>query len=181
MDKRAPEILKPSLLAGVTFGAAGALPVLELLNCACCGLMVGSGLVAAWLYSRECRGRGVTFHAGPGAWVGLVSGLFYALAATIVNGLKQLLLGAPDLSESLEMFEQLGLPPEQMDVVAMWLERLQGPLGIVVGFFITLLLAAVFSTVGGLIGGAVFRVEPPPAGPPPSSPPTPGWSEPSGP
>jgi hypothetical protein len=190
MDNRAPEILKSSLLAGGVFGIAGGLPLLGYLNCACCSLMVGSGFMAAWLYSRECSRRGAAFHAGGGAWVGLVSGLFYTLAAMIVTGLQRLLGGAPDpdeVAEAMETLEQglqqFGVTAEQLDAAAAWAERMQGPMGIVLGFCVTLLLAAVFSTVGGLIGGAVFKVEPPPASPPgsPSNAPGPQRSEPSGP
>ena len=74
---QAPSMLKPALISGVAFGVAGAIPVINWINCACCALIVGCGFCAAFLYSKECRTAGFAFRPGNGATVGLVSGLIY--------------------------------------------------------------------------------------------------------
>ena len=175
MDSRAPSMLKATLIGGALFGFLGGLPIIGALNCACCALFVAGGFLASFLQSKECSAAGIEFKPGSGALVGLVSGLFYAVASTIVSGIVGLFF-RPDPEQTLEMMEQFGMPAEYMDTAAKFMEGSSGVMGIVLGFFVTLLIAAVFSTIGGLIGGAVFKVEPPPTpsaaqSPPPPAPP----------
>ena len=93
--------------------------------------------------------------------------MFYSLAATVVGAIFSKLMGPPDIDEIIDQMEQGGAPPEFVDMAVSVLERMTGPMGMVIGFLITLLLAAAFCTIGGLIGGAVFKVEAqPPASPP---------------
>ncbi len=40
---QAPSMLKPALISGAAFGVAGAIPVINWLNCACCALIIGAG------------------------------------------------------------------------------------------------------------------------------------------
>jgi len=69
-----------------------------------------------------------------------------------------------------EQVEQSGnLPPEALDLldqVSGFLAESGGGLLFIIAFGFSLLLGAVFCTVGGLIGGAVFKKDPPaPAAP----------------
>lgn len=169
MDNRSPEMLKPTLIAGVVFGAVGALPFFNLINCACCALVVGCGFFAAYLYSAECRRQGAEFRPGMGALVGLIAGAFYAMAETLVSAVVQLTIGDIATRMVLEMMQNLpNIPPEASDQLEKFIEQ-SGTFTaftLVMGFFMTLLLGAIFSTVGGLIGGAVFRVAPRSTAPP---------------
>ena len=191
MDKR-PSMLKATMIGGATAGVLAALPVIQFLNCACCALVIGGGFLAAYLYSRQCSGAGVEFRPGNGALVGLVAGLFYAAANSIVSTIIQAILGG-SIEDVLEQIESSGveIPPEAEE----WIEYATsgGPfLILLIGFGFPLLVAAIFSTIGGLIGGAVFKVEmtppappgsttqPPPAAPPAGSPPPPPVAPPAG-
>jgi len=49
--------------------------------------------------------------------------------------------------------------------------------GAILGFFVFLCVAIVFSTIGGLIGAAIFKKKPPVV--PPDLPPTPGYPGPA--
>jgi len=173
MNNNSPSMLKATLIGGALFGFVGGLPFIGGLNCACCALVIGGGFVAAFLYSKECAGQGMAFGAGPGALVGLVAGMFYALATTVTSGVVQLVMGQ-SMEEVLEQIESMGqeIPPEAEPIIEFLASA--GPLVLLVmGFFFWLLVAAVFSTIGGLIGGAVFKVTPaPPAAssPPPIEP-----------
>jgi len=171
MDKN-PSMLRATLIGGSVFGVIAAVPILGALNCACCALVAGGGFLAAYLYSKECRDAGAAFTPGNGALVGLVAGLFYALAGTVVGAVFKAIMGPPDLDQMMHAMEQFDLPPEVVDQASIWFERFAGVMGIVLGFFVSLLLAAVFSTLGGLIGGAVFKVEPAPPAPGFGAPPT---------
>jgi hypothetical protein len=160
-------MLKSTLIGGGLFGLLGAIPVLNLVNCACCALVIGGGVLAAYLYSKECRAAGTEFRAGSGALVGLVAGLFYAVTGTVVGGILKLVLPQPNPEEVMEQLEQLpfDIPPEALDSAARWMEGSAGFGGLIISFFFTLLVAAVFSTIGGLIGGAAFKVEAAPSAP----------------
>jgi hypothetical protein len=180
MDNPAPSMLKATLIGGSAAGFVAAIPIVGALNCFCCCLIIGGGFLAAFLYSLECKKTGTEFRAGQGALVGLLAAVFYALVNSLVGGAIQLALGMgiDQASEDVfEMMEQFGgeVPPEAEQV----LEFLSGApilLLVVMSFFITLCIAAIFSTIGGLIGGAVFKVEPPAPAPPAAPPvaPTPG-------
>jgi hypothetical protein len=164
-------MLKPTMIGGLVAGVAGGLPIIGALNCACCALIIGGGFLATFLYSKDCRLAGVRFTPGSGAQVGLIAGLFYAVASTIVSGIVNALF-PKNLDQMVEMLEQFDLPPEAVDSAMQFAEQSTSIVGIMIGFFFTLLLAAVFSTVGGLIGGAVFKYEPaPPASSTPPPPP----------
>ena len=179
MDNAAPSMLKATLIGGGAAGAAAALPIIGALNCLCCSLVIGGGFLAAFLYSRDCQQVGAGFRPGNGALVGLVAGLFYSIVATVVGVVVRAVMPEQNLDEMMEHLEGRELEPEVLDTSAEFMEMSQSASGLVIMFFATLLIAAIFSTIGGLIGGSVFKVEPPPptastmgqVPPPPGSPP----------
>jgi len=161
MSDRSPEMLKPTLIAGACFGTLGALPVVNLLNCACCALIISCGVFASYLFSRQCRVQGTEFRPGSGALVGLVAGLFYAMVHTLVAEVVRLLIGERIAQAVVEWVQSMpSIPVETRETIGRLLERSGAwtVLSLVAGFVVTLVLAAIFSTAGGLIGGALFRV-----------------------
>jgi hypothetical protein len=159
---QAPSMLKPALISGVAFGVAGAIPVINWINCACCALIVGCGFCAAFLYSKECRTAGFAFRPGNGATVGLVSGLVYGVVSGILGGLISATFGMGDWQEVIEQLEMSGadIDPAVLDQVTNFMESSGGAMMILIGLFFALLFGAIFATIGGLIGGSVFKVEP---------------------
>lgn len=179
MQSQAPSMLKPALISGVAFGVAGAIPILNLINCACCALIIGCGLVAAFLYSQQCKSAGVEFLAGGGAQVGVVSGLVYGVVVTVVSALFNAVLGLGDWAEIIEQMDVFGsMDPEVMDQVTRFMESTGPSVLLLFGLFMSLLLGAIFGGLGGLIGGALFKHQPmdssPQAEPPPPPPVEPG-------
>lgn len=167
MGKETPFPWKPAIIGGTVAGIAGSLPIVQFLNCACCALVIGGGLLAAFLQSKECRTRGVEFGAGGGAIAGLVAAPFYALASAVVGTLVSLVTGATP-EAAIEQIESMGMtiPPEAQP----WIDFVSSAgavLWTLFSFVFGLLVALVFSTVGGLIGGAAFKAEPPAPAPPP--------------
>ena len=174
-----PSMLKSALIGGVVLGAVGGIPFVGAINCACCALVMGGGFLAAFLYSRECRDAGAEFRPGNGALLGLVTAPFYAVTTAVVGTLAQLAVGM-DIEEQIAKFEESGaeIPPAFENVLDFVADA--GPLLLVgVSFGFWLCLGLIFSTIGGLIGGAVFKTktpEPPAASagaPPPPLPPAP--------
>ena len=163
MDNSSPSMLRATLIGGAVFGVLGGIPFV---NCLCCALMMGAGFLAAYMYSNQVKATGAGFRPGNGAVIGLVAAMFYALASTAVSAVVASFTGPPDIDEIIDQMEQGGAPPEFVDMAVNVIDRMSGPMGILIGFFVTLLMAAALSTIGGLIGGAVFKVEGQPPAPP---------------
>lgn len=181
MDNNAPSMLKPTLIGGLACGVvAGLVKGIPIVSCACCLLIIGAGFLAAYLYSNECKRAGAGFSAGNGAMVGLVAGLFYAVGSTVAGAVWGT-LNEEEVDMIIEQMEQSGAPAEAIDMIVRFLELISSGIGILVVFCFTLLFAAIFSTIGGLIGASVFKVQaaaPPDAGAPPPPPPIGGSTPP---
>jgi hypothetical protein len=163
MDK--PSLLKPTLIGGAVFGFLGALPCIGAINVACCALIMGGGFLAAYLYSSDCKKLGLEFRAGEGAKIGVVAGIFYWLVSSVVSGVMQIFMKT-DFDQILDQMEEGGMPPEALDTMEQVFDVLGGPMGVVIMLGATLVLGLIFSTIGGLIGGAVFKVAAAPPSPP---------------
>lgn len=178
MDNR-PGMLMPAMIGGFVFGTLAGVPFI---GCLCCALMAGAGFLAAFLYSKKCSAAGVEFRAGQGALVGLTSAPFYAVAAAFVSSLFRLAMptSPEDIDRMVEGFEQADLPPETVESITKVVEALSGGgSGFVISLLFSLIVGAIFATLGGLLGGSVFKVapapmQPPGAPPPPPPPPSPG-------
>ncbi len=166
MARVAPSLFKPALIGGAVFGFLGGAPLVEVLNCACCILIVGAGFVAGMLYSRQCEASGFPFDAAGGAKVGFVAGLFYAIAATITSTISRVLFHEAATEWVIDILEDIPQVPDEVTQ-----QMTQGfEQGFVAGTLWTLLMALafgiIFATIGGLIAGAVFRTKSaPPADP----------------
>ena len=173
---QAPSMLKPALISGVAFGIVGSIPIIGAVNCACCALVIGSGVLAAFLYSKDSRAAGFAFRPGNGATIGLLAGLVCGAITGVFGAIVGKITGADGWQEAIEQMQASGadIPPETLDQITHFMET-SGPTVILLGaIFLWLIFGAIFGTIGGLIGGSVFKVEPqPPAheqAPPPPPP-----------
>ncbi len=163
IDDHAPPILMPTLKAGVLAGLVTALPLVgAILLAGCCSPVLGCGFLASFWYGKECRRSGVGFTPSMGGTVGLVAGAFWAVVVTVFAVLTW--PGIDAFSDSVEaLWESLGqATPENLDALERFrafYENSSGPMLVLTVFFLYLLIAAVFSSIGGLIGGSVFRVQ----------------------
>ena len=172
MDKN-PSMIKATAIGGLSAAVLSSIPFVNCLNLACCSLLIGGGFLAAFMYSRDVAAAGGSFAVGNGAAVGLVTGGFYAVGTAVVKAIARMVIDvspAEQFELIREQVEQSGnLPPEALDVldqVSGFLAESGGGLLFIIAFGFSLLLGAVFCTVGGLIGGAVFKKDPPaPAAP----------------
>ena len=163
-ERRAPDLFKPTLVAGIAFGVAAGLPGTSLLNLCLCAPAWGAGIGAAFLHGRACREAGLPLTPGEGARIGFLAGVIYALAATTVflvllaamGGSEGLLQEVDRTSDQIPWFSQ-----ELME----WMRGLarSGWLPAVMGgslFVMHLVAGAIFSTLGGLLAAAMFRPAP---------------------
>ncbi|NIM00892.1 MAG: hypothetical protein GTN89_08205 [Acidobacteria bacterium] len=173
MDKN-PSMVKATVIGGLSAAVLSAIPIVGCLNLACCSLLIGGGLLASFIYSRDVAAAGGTFAVGNGAAVGLVTGGFYAVGSAFASAITRMIIDVSPAEQFELIREQMessgSMPPEMLDSldqVSSFLAESGGGLLFIIGFGFSLLLGAVFCTVGGLIGGAVFKQQPPaPAAPP---------------
>ena len=156
-----PSMFKPAVISGVAFGIAGSIPVINWINCACCALVIGAGLFAAFLFSKESRKTGAAFGPGNGATVGLLAGLIYGVVSGIVGGLINAAFGMGDWQQVIEQLQASGadIDPAVLDQVSSFMANSGGAVMFLIGLFFALLFGVIFGAIGGLIGGSVFKVE----------------------
>ncbi len=136
-------------LGGAAGAVASQIPGLQLLNLACCALVVGGGILAVYLALRDDPPAQAAPY-GEGAKIGALAGVFGS-ALSILIGLLILggITGAMGIgalaSESAEDFEALSL-----------FSAIAG-LGVIALVAFSLVVNVVFSTVGGVIGAAIVH------------------------
>ena len=179
-----PSKTQPALVGGLVIGLLWAVPFLNLINfCCCLGVMAG-GALAGWMLIK--RSPVLPVSSGDGAVVGLLAGLVGAGVYLVLGIPISLVFNQAGLSVVRSILDQMNNPEihrameeairnSQNQGLA---ERLVGAL---VGWLITSVISVGFSTVGGLIGVALFEKRkgqqyPPqapsgfPPGPPPQRP-----------
>lgn len=165
MNEATPSKLMPALIGGASWGVASALPVVGAVNCACCALVIGGGVLAAFLWLKEVP---PTYQAsyGDGASLGVVTGVFGAVVVTILTALVQLvgLGGAAQLEQAMsQLRETQDIPPEVEELVNALTSGTVSVGLILILIILWLVLGILFSIVGGIVGIAIFRKKETPA------------------
>jgi uncharacterized protein YqgC (DUF456 family) len=149
-------MLYPAFIGGLVVGVLSALPFISAGNVCCCLWVVSGGAVAAYVLQQK---KTTPISAADGAVVGLLAGIIGAGVYLLV-AMPVTLLMAP---LQRELFEQLinsgRVPPQFEDYLN---SRASGAIGLVIGFFAMLAAGIIFSTLGGLLGVAMFRKKPAP-------------------
>jgi hypothetical protein len=163
--------LQPALIAGVAIGLLSGIPIINIGNCCCCLWVVAGGALAAYLLQQR---QASPIDLGDAALVGLMAGAIGAVVSTIISLPFAMLSGAMNQQAAIDALSNArDLPPEAREYV----ERIRGflsggggaALG-VIGFFFSLVIDAIFATLGGLIGGLVFKKKRDASLPPPPPP-----------
>ncbi len=147
---------RPALIAGGVLGALSAIPIVQWGNCICCMWAVGGGALGAWLLGRERPGGWATLPLGDGAFVGVLSGLFGGVVATII-GIPFRLLAAfamdPAEIEELILEAAPGIDPELLERI---LQFSESPLIFVLASLVfNVILFSLFAMVGGILFAAI--------------------------
>jgi hypothetical protein len=144
--------LQPAILGGIFMGILSALPYVEWGNC-CCLWVVGGGALGAYLMQQNFPAP-VTL--GDGALVGMLTGLIgapvtFLARPLILMAIGPLMTGWDTWVPGILGGDQI---PAELDDTARRLGR-----GIVL-VLVVLLVTTVFmvvSTIGGILGAAIFR------------------------
>jgi hypothetical protein len=143
-------LLIATLIGGVTSTLLANVPFVSLVNCLLCAGFWGSAVLAVWLYKRlegsVTMAQGLGIGALAGVWAGLLGFLLSFVGLT----------GAAGLLNSFGPFLPAAALPDLGRDVPAWSAMAFTLTGVVVD--------VAFGAIGGLIGGALFKNTPKPAG-----------------
>jgi hypothetical protein len=145
-------------------GVLSALPLVNIGNACCCLWVVAGGVVAAYVLQQN---QAAPISPGDGALVGLLAGLIGALVQAVVSIPLDLVVGPMERAMLQRLMDMSGnMPPDLRDVFERVGRESQNPamfvMRRVVGLFFWLCIGGIFSTVGGVIGAAIFKKKLPP-------------------
>jgi hypothetical protein len=140
---------QPVLFGGLVMGVLSALPIVSAGNLCCCLWVVSGGVVAAYLLQQ---GQSAPITQGDGAIVGLMAGIVGAFVYLLLS-IPITLLIAPVQRMLLDQLAGT-MPPDVREYVGSYAG---GAIGLTIGFVFMVFMGTVFSTVGGLLGAAIFR------------------------
>jgi len=152
---------QPALIGGLVMGVLSALPLINAANICCCLWVIAGGAVAAYLLQQN---QTMPIAPGDGALVGLFAGIIGAFVYFVVSipiGLMLEPIQRAMVQRTLEMsgnmppairqiLENYSAPRTGVGIVGRMLVR-------VIGFMFMLFVGSVFSTLGGLLGAAIFK------------------------
>jgi hypothetical protein len=146
---------KPALVGGVVMGALSGLPIVSLGNACCCLWVICGGVVAAYMLQEQEPGP---ISAADGATVGLFAGVVGACISLVLS-IPLGLMMAPLRQRFLDRLVQNG--QFQPEFVRFLSSYVVGVIGLIIGFIVMLTAGVIFSTLGGLLGAAIFRKKTP--------------------
>jgi hypothetical protein len=154
------------LIGGLVMGWLSALPLISFGNACCCLWVISGGVVAAYLLQQNQR---TPIGPGDGALVGLLAGLCGAVIQVVLSIPITLLVGPFERALVQRIADMAGsMPPEMRDAFERYGREPRSFAWIVVAQIAALMfwlfVGAVFSTIGGLLGAAMFRRQGPPPG-----------------
>ncbi len=166
-----PAKVMPALYGGIIIAVLSTVPGLSLVNCLCCaGVMVG-GLMSVYFYKNTLTPESSPLESGDGVQLGLLSGVFGAVVALVLNAVIQAAfgdIGATFVKDIMEKIVESGdMPPEVADKIRQSLAE-SGTAGArAMGIFFTfvthIVIFPIFGLFGGLIGVSLFKSKTPPA------------------
>ena len=166
MSTTTNRLTQPALIGGLVMGVLTDLPVVSAGNLCCCLWVISGGVIAAYVLQQN---EPTPITAGDGAIVGLLAGIAGAFVYLIVSVPISYLVAPMERIVVQRFIERMGeMQPEFREFAA---RGFGTGLRLMLGFLFWLVVGAAFSTIGGLIGQAIFQKKIPPATestPPPS-------------
>jgi hypothetical protein len=144
-------------------GVLSALPIIGAGNLCCCLWVICGGVVAAYLLQQN---QATPISPGDGALVGLLAGLIGAFVQALISIPISIVIGPMERAMGRRLLEMAGeVPPFFREAIERSEESQSGAMLVVrtiVFVFVYLFAGAIFSTIGGLIGAAIFKKNTPP-------------------
>jgi hypothetical protein len=142
--------LMASVWGGIVIGLISGIPVLNLINCACCAGVIAGGVFAIYMYRRSV-GDQIEIGYGDGALLGLLAGLIGAIISTLLSTVFN-----QASFEMMRYFMDYVDDPEAREMLRELSAREMTTGLMLVGLFFSILVNGIFGLVGGLLGVAFF-------------------------
>jgi hypothetical protein len=149
-------LLQPAVIGGAVGGALSALPIVSAGNLCCCLWVVTGGAVAAYVLQQN---RQSVLTAGDGALVGLLAGVIGAFVYLLISIPITILMAPMERLMMERVIESGSMPPEYREFISTYAG---GPFALALGFLSMLCVGSIFSTIGGVLGAAIFKKQTPP-------------------
>jgi hypothetical protein len=143
-------------MGGAVVGVLSALPIISVGNLCCCLWVVAGGVLAAYVLQQNQQ---TPIAPGDGALAGLFAGLTGAFIYLALSIPITILMAPMERVMMERVIESGRIPPEFRQFVGTYTG---GALKLVAGFIFMLVVGAIFSTAGGLLGAAIFKKSLPP-------------------
>ena len=167
MNQDKPSYVPAALMGGLFLGFFSGVPLLNCLNCACCLMVIGGGLLASFIYLRNYPPSLPQVTYGDGAVLGLLTGLFgtvfWAFIHVSVMFLRHLMgISMAGLGALREALANPEIPPEVraflQEIVENYLaSEAITPLLLIFSIFVIALISIIFASIGSIIGVALFQ------------------------
>jgi zinc ribbon protein len=151
------EFIQPALAGGMFLGVLSSIPFISAGNCLCCAWVVGGGALATLLLTKQ-RPSGVAL--GDGAFVGVLSGLFGSVVATLISIPVRILSARFFASQQQAMedaLRQLGLEGPMRDLALRMASPEISATTLLLTFFMNLLVYSLFAMIGGILTVAILE------------------------
>ena len=154
---------QPALIGGLFLGVLSALPFINAANC-CCLWIIGGGAVAAYVLQSN---QSNPIEPGEGALAGLFAGLTGAVVQFLVSIPIDIVVGPRERRIVQWLVEMINNPQIQDQLQRGIDEGANGGILTVVlrrfaWMLAMLVIAGVFSTIGGVLGSVMFKKPPVP-------------------
>lgn len=154
--------LKPAIIGGVALGILSVIPFVNWANICCCLWALLGGALASHLYVKSSP---VPANAGDGAILGAMAGLVGAVIAVVIGIPVSILMSSVVSGIIVSLMRNIN--PSQGEAMRTQIEAGQTVAGAIVNGLILAVCLVIFSTLGGLLGIAIFEkrkgaVPPPP-------------------
>lgn len=155
MNTQRPRMLMPALIGGILSGVLSAIPFI---SCLCCLWIIGGGLLAAYLLSKDSP---VSLTTGDGAIVGVFAGIIGSILNTIVHIPFSVIMRNSEIIRAL-----LDKVREYVQDLPAGMEGLfeSGPSNgsfsiawTLLGLVFSMVIFSAFSALGGIIGVSIFK------------------------
>ena len=143
--------LKPAIIGGILVGLLSAIPFVNIANLCCCLWAILGGAVASYMYVKSSS---TPVRSGDGALLGVLAGVVGGLIYLVVGIPLAILLSGVINALLVSMMENAD-PAAARQIQRQMMG--QTVIGKVVFGFVWAVLLIGFSTIGGLLGVAIFE------------------------
>jgi len=164
MNQEKPSYVPAALFGGLFLGFFSGIPLLNCLNCACCVMVIGGGVLASFIYLRNYPQSLPPVSYGEGLVLGLLTGSFGTVFWTFIHVsvmfLRHLMgISLTGLNTLRQVLADPDIPPEAREFLQGFIENygVMTPIVLVFSILLIAVISIIFASIGSVIGIALFQ------------------------